>query len=426
MKKWQSALRENWGLKLISLVLAFVLWLVVAQIDNPKEKVHFNNVRVQLINTDLLEDENKVYEILDNSDYVRVTVTAPRSVTSTLSASDIIAEADLSKITEINTVPISFGLVTDDSYDSITGSRDTVRLNVEEKSSKYIPLTVNPVGNVADGYKLGSVSSDMNRVEISGPKSVVSKVAKALVNIDVSGASSSISANVDIKLFDTANREISENVKLQTEYVHVDAMVLETKLVPIYAGRVGTPADGYLYTGNLTIDPDQVRIAGPSSTLAGVTRITISDPVDITDAKTTVEKTFHLEMYTPYGVSFASEDFDGNVTVTVPIEEMVYKTISVPVANLTLENVPEDLKLEITDSKETVSVRVGGLQDEMEALDPAILTGTIDVGAWMKEQGLETLNPKSVYEMPVELVFEGSLRAMEAISAQVRIAPEED
>lgn len=76
----KKLLTRNLGLKLASLVLAFVLWFLVAQIYDPKDTVTFNNIQVRLINTDLLEQEGKVYEVLDNSNLVRVTVTGPQSI----------------------------------------------------------------------------------------------------------------------------------------------------------------------------------------------------------------------------------------------------------------------------------------------------------------------------------------------------------
>ena len=73
-------LLNNLSLKLISLVLAFFLWFVVVQIGDPKDERDMGNIQVKLINTELLEQENKVYEVLDGSDKVRVKVYAPKSV----------------------------------------------------------------------------------------------------------------------------------------------------------------------------------------------------------------------------------------------------------------------------------------------------------------------------------------------------------
>ena len=121
-------------MKLISVIFAVVLWFLVVIADNPKETRTFANIPVTLTNVELLEKEDKVYEVLDNSDRVRVTVEVPRSDLDKLRSSDIVAEADMSKLTAVNTIAISFYVMNDDvSVSNITGNRDVVQLNVEDK-----------------------------------------------------------------------------------------------------------------------------------------------------------------------------------------------------------------------------------------------------------------------------------------------------
>ena len=144
-------------MKLLSVVLAIVFWFLVVMADNPKDSVSFSNIQVNLINTELLEKGNKFYEVLEGSDRIRVTVEAPRNVIQELNASDIVAEADVSRLTEVNTVPISFRILNDEiEILDITGSRDAVRLNVEEKASKWVNVNCDTRGEVAEGYIIGS------------------------------------------------------------------------------------------------------------------------------------------------------------------------------------------------------------------------------------------------------------------------------
>ena len=119
----KKKLTHNLGLKLLSLALAFVLWFLVIQIENPKDTTTFTNIPVKLINTELLDEQNKVYEVMNNTDTLRrVTVKAARSITDQLRAEDIVAEADVSRITDINTVAINF-YVQNAAVDSIEGPR---------------------------------------------------------------------------------------------------------------------------------------------------------------------------------------------------------------------------------------------------------------------------------------------------------------
>ena len=167
-KKIGRKLLNNWALKLFSLVAAFLLWLVVMDIENPEDRKTFNNIPVRLVNTDLLTNENMVYEVLDKTDTVRsVTIIAKKSIRDELNASDIVAEADFSKLTVTNTVEIRFySLRYNEEISSISGSNEILKLNIEEKRTKRLALTVDTTGEVVEGYMVNAVVPDQNRVEI--------------------------------------------------------------------------------------------------------------------------------------------------------------------------------------------------------------------------------------------------------------------
>ena len=108
-QKLKKLFLDNWGLKLISLVLAFILWFVVISIDDPVKNKTLTNIKVNLINTEELEEKGMVWEILDGTDILRtVSFDAPLSVREVIEPSDIIAQADLGEITVADTVAIEF------------------------------------------------------------------------------------------------------------------------------------------------------------------------------------------------------------------------------------------------------------------------------------------------------------------------------
>ena len=90
----KKRLTNNWGLKLFSIIFAILLWLVVVNVDNPVKTNTFDNIPVKLQNTNLVTDEGLVYEVLDSTDTVTVSVSAPRSYLELLSKDDIVAVAD--------------------------------------------------------------------------------------------------------------------------------------------------------------------------------------------------------------------------------------------------------------------------------------------------------------------------------------------
>ena len=133
----------NWGLKLASLIFAVIVWFLVTNINDPVISVRYTNVPVSIKNGNLITDKGQVYTVLDGSDTISsVTIYAPRGVIDSLSQSNIVATADIQKLSSLNTVSID--CVTNKYYDKIDKiilSSDVVKLNVERKASKSLALT---------------------------------------------------------------------------------------------------------------------------------------------------------------------------------------------------------------------------------------------------------------------------------------------
>ena len=92
--KRRNKLWHNLGLKIMAVVFSILLWLVAVNINDPVERKIFRDVKVETTNTSVLTDENKLYQVLDDTDTVTVTVRASRSVLENLNSSDISATAD--------------------------------------------------------------------------------------------------------------------------------------------------------------------------------------------------------------------------------------------------------------------------------------------------------------------------------------------
>lgn len=399
----KKKLLNNWTLKLASLVLAFILWFLVVQIDDPKDSHTYNNIPVKLTNTELLDKEKKVYEVLDDTDTVSVKVRAPRSVLSQLRSSDIVAVADMSKLTDINTIAISYTISNVDGVESIEGNHDAVRLNVEDKSTKWIKVVYNTVGEVADGYMLANVTSDQTLVEVSGPQSAVDEVSYAGAEIEVTGANSNLSANPDLVLYDKDGNPITQgNLKTNVDYVHMSVEVLAVKEVPVEVNYMGVPADGYMATGSVLCEPSTVKIAGTAYTLSSVTKISIpEDRLNITGQDSDMTDMINLKEYLPDNVRLADGDSSGKVNVTIYIEPIVEKTLEIPATNLSVTNVPEGLEAALPEDLTAVTLDVSGFEDEISPLRQTAVTGVIDVAAWMEENDMTKLNA-GTYTLPVQ------------------------
>lgn len=420
----KKLLTRNLGLKLASLLLAFVLWFLVAQIYDPKDTVTFNNIQVRLINTELLDEEGKVYEVLDNSNLVRVTVTGPQSIVkSELRRSDIVAEADMSKLTDINTIAITYYCenISNDSVE-IKGNHDSVRLNVEDKTSKWIKLESNTIGDVASGYMIGNVTLDQTNIEVTGPKSAISQVDHAGVDINVTDSTTSLSANVDIKLYDADDNElVLESVKKNVDSAYMTVEVLATKEVPVEIEYMGVPEDGYMATGEVESSVPTVRIAGTVSTLVGISAITVpEDRMNITGQSDNLVDIINLKEYLPANVRLADKSFDGKITATVYIEPIVSKDLTVAAENISVTGVPDGMEAEITSTAEEYNITVSGLSSDVSMLHDSSVTGILNLTQWMEDNGVEELTP-GTYTIPVTFNLAEDITVVPDINIHIRL-----
>lgn len=420
----KKLLTRNLGLKLASLLLAFVLWFLVAQIYDPKDTVTFNNIQVRLINTELLDEEGKVYEVLDNSNLVRVTVTGPQSIVkSELRRSDIVAEADMSKLTDINTIAITYYCenISNDSVE-IKGNHDSVRLNVEDKTSKWIKLESNTIGDVASGYMIGNVTLDQTNIEVTGPKSAISQVDHAGVDINVTDSTTSLSANVDIKLYDADDNElVLESVKKNVDSAYMTVEVLATKEVPVEIEYMGVPEDGYMATGEVESSVPTVRIAGTVSTLVGISAITVpEDRMNITGQSDNLVDIINLKEYLPVNVRLADKSFDGKITATVYIEPIVSKDLTVAAENISVTGVPDGMEAEITSTAEEYNITVSGLSRDVSILHDSSVTGILNLTQWMEDNGVEELTP-GTYTIPVTFNLAEDITVTPDINIHIRL-----
>lgn len=421
-------LLNNWLLKLISLFLAFLLWFLVVEIGDPKDDQDMGNVVVRLTNTQLLDEENKVYEVLDGTNVVKVTVYAPKSVLSQIRSSDITAEADISKLTDINTVPIDFSVSTVTGA-TVTGSHDYVKLNIEEKASKYVSLSSKTTGEVAEGFAVTNLTPDQNRIEVSGPKSIVDQIRYAGAEIDVTDATSNLTANVDISLYNVQGEEIDQSkISKNVNHVKMSVEVLAVKEVPLQFATSGEPEQGYMVSGEPFADVSVVKLAGSMYTLSRVSSIAIpSEVLDMAGATEDKIFTFDIREYLPDNTKLADNTFSPKITVTVPVEQIVERSLKGALEDIAVSNVPDGYEVEISTADEsTYTLEVSGLKEDIEALRQSGIKGRINVGAWMEEHKIEKLRVGSTYTVPVTFDVEENVTIKNEVTVKITIKESEE
>ncbi|MDO4302277.1 MAG: CdaR family protein [Bacillota bacterium] len=423
----KSKLTRNISLKLASVFLAVILWLVVNSINNPTVPNSYYNIPVELLNTDLITDSGQVYEVLDGTDVIsKVTIRAPRSVISELKNENIIATADVNDISSLDTIAIK--LTTDRSnkdISSIVGSIDTVKLKIENKKTKALALKATTSGQIADGYIVGEVTPDQNLVRISGPESVIDQITKAVVDVGIDGMTSDIVTNAEIKLYDAdGNMITNENITQNIKSVGVKVAIWQTASVPVHYSVSGQPAQGYQDTGEIDGNGESVTVAGKASVLRSVTEIVIpAEVLDITDQTEDLVKEIDLRQYLPDNVYLANSA-DALKTVTVHIEAEMNKRLEIRGEKVRISNLPEGYNASISDLGESFIIEVVGLSRDVATLQAANISGTVDIVKWMQENGMSEPQP-GYYTVEVDFGLPEGVVLSEPVTVTLHISEQE-
>lgn len=384
-------LTNNWGLKLIAILFALILWFAVINIDDPVVSVTFKNVPVQLVNTEVLTDAGLTYEILDDTTIVdNITVYGPRTVVESLKEDDIVAQADINDITVANTVNISVSIDSKNSskITNIRTSADCVKLNIEEAKTKQFVISATPTGKLASGYIVGGIELDQNRITISGPTSIVSQVASAKVSVDVTDANSDVVTYGIVQLLDKEGNQIESSLLTKSaEKVHISVDVVPTKYVPVRYEITGKTAGGYTVVNeDVTCSIMTVLIAGELEDLRNVDEIFISgDELDVSGESESKEVTISLKNYLPEGVILGDKEFDGKATIKIPIEEVVSEVVEIARENISIINAPENYQVKMQDVPEYTEMEVTGAVSLVRKIMINTVTAEIDMNK-VKEQ----------------------------------------
>ncbi len=375
MKKW---LTNNLGLKAISILVAMVLWLIVVNIDDPDKTRTFTNIEVQVLNEDAIEDSGKVYNILDNSNMVTVDVTGPRSYLKDLTASDIVATADLEQVDlDMGLVKINVGVTkSSDKFTSVTSRTMNMKVSIEELLSKQLPIKTEVTGTPAEGYAIGDSTTSQSIVRIQGAASVVETINTVVASVDVSDMKSNVDTPVTLKAYDNNGKLISaDKLIFSQKEVDVSVEILKIKEVPIVFTIQGEPAEGYRVIGDVQSSLTTVKIAGKDSSLKKFNEVSIaSSELDVTGRNSNLETVVDISKYIRDDCKLIS---DKDVAVTVLIEALQSKEIIVPRESIKLLNVADNLTASV--NNESVSIVIWGIAEELDDLSVDDLTISADL-----------------------------------------------
>lgn len=382
MQKLWERLTNNFALKLISVIFACVLWLVVVNVDNPLVTRTFKAM-AKIENEDIITNNGKVFEILDESQMITFTVTGPRSIVERLSGSDFKVVADMEKIQlDYGLVPIDVTPIRYESQLDIGVKIPNLHVKIQNLEKQQFVVTGNSTGTPLAGYAKGDVLVQPNMISVSGPEEVMKRVKKAVAAINIEGAYSEKTEAVIPVLYDEDGKQLDmTNVTISPQTVTVRAEILETKKVSISVKPQGSVAAGYVYNG-VDCSPTSVTVKGTKEELEKFTELVIpSAELDISGAQTDIEKVINVSQYLPDGVELVDPELTTAI-VTAKIAALDSKVLTLETKNITILNLPSNFMVKFEES--SVKVTVKGQKAALDAFTINDLTAQLDLSGVSK------------------------------------------
>lgn len=407
----KEKLLKNWGLKIMAVLISFLIWFLVANIEDYSISKTITGIPVMILNEEAITSQDMVYEIVQGRT-VDIKVEGRRSVVEKLTIEDFTASADLSELSITNSVQITVDAANSAIRREINISvvDSMMKVAIEERGEQKLPVSVVTMGETQEGYAVVSAAATPNMVTVTGAASKVKDIKTVRVEVDVEGLNTSISTRGELILLDADGEQIeSDKINKNLSTVSVRVVIQKTKEVPIQIVPFGQVAEGFSIAGAIEYQPTTVLIAGEEEVLRSVREISIED-IDIAGLNSDFETTVDINNYLPDGVVIADRTQD--IAVKINIEKLVEKTLVIKPEDIEFTGMDDSFQYEVVPGEEQFELTVTGLKRDLDSLTIQDLKPSINVSDYVSE---------GTYNVRVELQELENIQYDATISTRVTV-----
>jgi YbbR domain-containing protein len=302
MLRWLST---NLRLFLLAFVLAVTVWVSAVTAADPDEtRVYPGSIPLEYIGQD-----PSLVIIGQVPQSVQVNLRAPSSIWNQLLANNgaIRAVVDLSGLdagshavdVQIQIRPQPVRVL------SVTPA--TIYLTLEPLATRSLPIQIELTGEPAIGYQIGELVLTPSQAAISGPQSIVERVDRLQVSLDLNSAREPIEQSLNLQALDRNGNPVPE-VTIQPASVQISLPITQIggyrDLVVKVVTR-GQPASGYRLTN---ISPSPLVVTVYSANLELINSLpgyVETMPLDLSGLRDDLET--RLALVLPSGITLVGE-----------------------------------------------------------------------------------------------------------------------
>ncbi len=399
---------DNWRTLIWALALSVAVWIAAVTAADPDEqRIYDKPVQLEIVG----EDPGMVI-VGDYPQQIEVTLRAPRSVWDKIEAQEkpIRAVVDLSGLSAGEHLVRVQAQVNERPVLVVAVSPSTFSINLEPLATRTFPVDLTLNGQPAVGYQAGEATINPKQVIISGAESIVNRVKRARVVVNMNGTRESVNQSTEIQALDENNQPLA-GLSVNPETVLVSLPVTQQGGYRDVAVKVvvhGQVASGYLLN-KLSVFPPVITVYSTDPALVNaLPGVVETEPLDLTGANDDVSTRLALQL--PPGVSVVG---DQTVQVDVGIQPIRGNT-SISKITVDVVGLGEGLQAQVSPAE--VDVILSGPAALLDKLTRQTIRVYVDVTGL--EAGSHQLTPK------VEiLVSDVSVESIQPITVEVIISP---
>lgn len=378
-----NKLKNNSKIKIISLLSAMVLWMYVMAIVDPEETKLFENIPVTITNKNELNERDLVI-------YPEQDLTTNIYVTGKLSNLKKVTKDDINVYGQINN-PLEGN---NEIYLKVSTSQRvnydfknpvmivTLEKIISEDKSIKVDITGSGKNNV-DNIML---QDNIDKVSVSGPRSLVNKVKRVVGTVKVNGELNDFSQSIKLEPVD-ANGKVVEGIELEKDSVNVNITLLTQKTVPITLKLSDNSESGV----NYTMSQNTVTIKGKKDIVDSINDIE-TQPVKLSEILPGTSKDIYLQV--PSGITIETK----YITIKKNSEENAVAEYTYTAENIEIRNNTENIDKSKIKFPNSINVSIEYLQS-VGSINKDDIKLYIDLNEVSLEDNTCKIKYESIYEI---------------------------
>ncbi len=373
---------SDFMLKIISLIIAVIIWFAMSITKYPTVKKTILNVPVSFSISGTTA-ESKGLSALSYKDFtVDVEIQGMNYEIGTYSADDLIATIDTDQVTKEGTYKLDIDVKSKHSADKctiISVTPPTKEIKFDQLDTIKMPMTVSaPNVSAQEGFTLKETSITPAEIEISGPEKELDRIDKVVaeytnqltLNEDMTVSTDSII------LYDAdSNRLDSTNCTLSLSSVDISFVVYKKISMNLAASFINVPPGFDLETLPYSISASSLQVITPQLDAESTEDVQLN-PISMYDI--TKGKVFKTEIDSILSNGEINQSGEDIVEVDFDLSGYEQKTFTLKASKIEVLNVPQGKQASI-DNELISGVTIIGPAKVIKKLKASDLTAVIDL-----------------------------------------------